>query len=138
MDNNCVFCKITKKEIGSNILYEDDDFQVILDSSPATKGHGILIPKKHFKDLFDMDIETSSKLFPLVLKVAKVMKDELKCTGFNLLQNNGSDAGQTVFHFHLHLIPRYTDDNVDFRWKTTDYEDGEAARIAEEISTKLG
>ncbi len=119
MDNNCVFCKIIKKEIGSNILYEDADFQVILDISPATKGHGILIPKKHFKDLFEMDLDTAAKLFPVVLKVAKIMKDELKCTGLNLLQNNGSDAGQTVFHFHLHLIPRYTEDGVDFRWKTT-------------------
>lgn len=138
MENSCIFCKITKKEFGSNILYEDDDFQVILDNSPATKGHGILIPKKHFKDLFEMDEETATRLFPVVLKVAKIMKEEFKCTGFNLLQNNGSDAGQTVFHFHLHLIPRYGEDSIKFIWKPTSYEDGEAERIAEEIFDRLG
>ena len=72
MEDNCIFCKITKKQIGSYILYEDDDFQVILDISPATKGHAILITKKHFKNLFEMDEATASKLFPVVLKVSEL------------------------------------------------------------------
>lgn len=137
MDNNCIFCKIIKKEIPSNILYEDDDFQVILDSSPATKGHAILLTKKHFKNLFDIDEETASKLFPVIIKVSKAMKEELACSGFNLVQNNGKDAGQTVFHFHIHLIPRYEDDGVDFTWETHDYEDGQAGQLAEGIFKKL-
>lgn len=137
MEENCVFCKIIGKQIGSSILYEDDDFQVILDSAPATKGHAILLTKKHFKNLFEMDKETATNLFPLVLKVAKVMKEELNCSGFNLLQNNGEDAGQSVFHFHLHLIPRYEKDGVDFRWLPMDYEDGEAAKIRDAINQKL-
>ncbi len=137
MDTNCIFCKIINKEIGSNILYEDDDFQVILDNSPATKGHAILITKKHYSNVFEMDSEIAGKLFPLVLKVANVMKDELNCSGFNLLQNNGKDAGQTVFHFHLHLIPRYEDDGVNFTWGRYDYADGQASEIAKKISDIL-
>ena len=137
MEKNCIFCKITRKQIGSNILYEDADFQVILDNAPATKGHAILITKKHFSNLFEMDSKTASKLFIIVVKVTKLMKEELNCSGFNLLQNNGEDAGQTVFHFHLHLIPRYENDGVDFRWKVKGYEDGEADRIAKGIFDKL-
>ena len=137
MEDNCIFCKIIKKQIVSYIIYEDEDFQVILDNSPATKGHAILLTKKHFKNLFEMDEEIAANLFPVVLKVSNMMKDELNCSGFNLVQNNGKDAGQTVFHFHLHLIPRYVNDEVDFRWKTTEYEDGEAASIAKKISNKI-
>ncbi|NLJ90380.1 MAG: HIT family protein [Clostridiales bacterium] len=137
MENNCIFCKITRKQIGSNILYEDDDFQVILDISPATKGHAILISKKHFDNLFKMDESTAAKLFPVVLKVSKIMKEELNCSGFNLVQNNGKNAGQTVFHFHLHLIPRYENDGIDFRWNTTEYAENEAASIASKIYDKI-
>ncbi len=137
MDSNCVFCKITKKKIPSKILYEDDDFQVILDGAPATKGHAILITKKHFKNLFEMDYETAGRLFPVVLKVGKVMKKELKCSGFNLVQNNGKDAGQTVFHFHLHLIPRNENDGVDFRWESKEYDDEETTKLAQDIFQKF-
>ncbi len=133
MDNNCIFCKIVKKQIGSYILYEDDEFQVILDNSPATKGHAILLTKQHFKNIFEMDEPTASKLFPVVLKVSQIMKEELNCSGFNLVQNNGKDAGQTVFHFHLHLIPRYENDGVDFRWNVTEYDDNEASSISSKI-----
>ena len=136
MEDNCIFCKITKKQIGSYILYEDDDFQVIFDNSPATKGHAILITKKHFKNLFEMDEATASKLFPVVLKVSKIMKEEFNCSGFNLVQNNGKDAGQTVFHFHLHLIPRYEKDGVDFRWSSSEFNKDEAASMANIIFNK--
>lgn len=137
MDSNCVFCKVINKEISSNILYEDEDFQVILDSGPATKGHAILLTKKHFVNLFEMDSETAGKLFPVVLKVATVLKETLNCSGFNLVQNNGEDAGQTVFHFHLHLIPRYSDDGVGFTWDSKELDKQEAAKLADNIFTRI-
>ncbi len=115
-DNNCIFCKIANGEIPSNTLYEDDDFRVILDLSPATKGHAILLPKEHYQDLFELSTETASKALVVAKKVAAAMQQVFKCDGFNLLQNNGEVAGQTIFHFHIHLIPRYTNDNVQISW----------------------
>lgn len=137
MENKCVFCRIIGNEIPSNVLYEDEDFKVILDNGPATKGHAILLPKRHFSNLFEMDNHTATKLFPVVVKVAKAMKSALSCSGLNLLQNNGEVAGQTVFHFHLHLIPRYTEDDLNFSWDTVEYKEGEEANLANMVRNKL-
>ncbi|HHX55927.1 MAG TPA: HIT family protein [Clostridiales bacterium] len=137
MDNNCVFCKIINNEIPSNVVYEDEDFKVILDNAPATRGHAILLPKKHFSNIYEMDSDTAAKVFTVARKVAKAMKEVLKCSGLNLLQNNGEVAGQTVFHFHLHFIPRYEDDGVVFRWNPSKYQEGEASDIAKEIGDSM-
>lgn len=114
--DNCIFCKIVNGVIPSTSIYEDDMFRVILDLSPATKGHALILPKAHFRNVFEMDEETASKLFVVAAKVAKAMKETLKCDGLNIVQNNEEVAGQTVFHFHLHLIPRYVDDGQDISW----------------------
>lgn len=114
--DNCIFCKIVNGVIPSTSIYEDDMFRVILDLSPATKGHALILPKAHFRNIFEMDEETASKLFVVATKVAKAMKETLKCDGLNIVQNNEEVAGQTVFHFHLHLIPRYVDDGQDISW----------------------
>ena len=111
-DNNCIFCKIISGEFSSYTLYEDDDFKVIFDISPVSDGHAILIAKNHYKNLFELDDEVASKALVVAKKVATAMREELNCDGFNLLQNNEAIAGQTIFHFHIHLIPRYKDDNV--------------------------
>ncbi|MGB8452700.1 MAG: HIT family protein [Anaerocolumna sp.] len=137
MNNNCIFCKIIGNEISSVSLYEDDDFKVIMDIAPAVKGHAVLIPKKHIANLFEMDEETASKIFVVVSKVAKAMKEELQCDGLNILQNNGEAAGQTVFHFHIHLIPRYYNDSVQITWARNSYAAGEAETIAEAISKRI-
>ncbi len=137
MSNNCIFCRIIGNEISSVSLYEDDDFKVIMDISPAVKGHAVLIPKKHFANLFEMEEETASKVFVVAAKVAKAMKEELKCDGLNLLQNNGEAAGQTVFHFHLHLIPRFHNDSVQISWNHKSYEEGEADGIAAAIRKRI-
>lgn len=137
MDNNCIFCKIIGGEIPSTVLYEDEYFRVIMDISPAAKGHAIMISKKHAADIFEMDQETASKALVVASKVAKAMKEELKCDGLNILQNNGEAAGQTVFHFHIHLIPRFKDDNVTIEWIRGSYEDGEAVTIAEAIRKRI-
>lgn len=104
---DCIFCKIINGEIPSNTIYEDDEFKVILDASPATKGHALILPKKHWEDIYEIDEEAAGRVMKLAKRLAIYMTDVLSCDGFNLLQNNHEVAGQTVFHFHMHLIPRY-------------------------------
>lgn len=123
MSDNCIFCKIAKGEIPSTSIYEDDDFKVILDLAPATPGHALIIPKKHFANLYELDDEMAAKILPLARDMAAKMTKALGCTGFNLVQNNGETAGQTVFHFHLHLIPRYGDDAVGEMWEHLEISD---------------
>jgi len=114
--DNCIFCKIAKGEIPSVTLYEDEDFRVILDIAPASKGHALIIPKEHFRDLYELDDELAKKTLVIAKKMVNGMKAVLKCEGFNILQNNEKKAGQTVFHFHMHLIPRYSGDKVKIGW----------------------
>lgn len=116
-DANCIFCKIANGEIPSKAIYEDDDFKVILDLGPATKGHALILPKEHAANLFELPDETASKVLVLAKKLGAQMIENLKADGFNLVQNNGEVAGQTVKHFHLHLIPRYEDDGQHISWK---------------------
>lgn len=106
-EKNCVFCKIISGEIPSHTIYEDDEFKVILDVSPATKGHALILPKKHYADIYEIEEETAGNAMKLAKRLASQMTKVLKCDGFNILQNNHEVAGQTVFHFHMHLIPRY-------------------------------
>lgn len=132
--SDCIFCKISGGEIPSTTLYEDDSFRVIFDLGPASKGHALILSKKHFDDVFSMDEETASKVFVVAAKVAKAMKEVLKCDGMNILQNNGTIAGQTVFHFHMHLIPRYEGDGINIGWtpKTAD------AEVLAQLSDAIG
>ena len=115
-DCNCIFCKIANGEIPSTTLYEDEDFRVILDLGPATRGHALLLPKNHFANLFELDDETAQKAILVAKKMAGKMKAALGADGFNLVQNNGEAAGQTVFHFHMHLIPRYEGEEDFLKW----------------------
>lgn len=116
-DCNCIFCKIANGEIPSTTLYEDEDFRVILDLGPATRGHALLLPKEHYANLFELDDEVAAKALVVARKIAAKMKMALGADGFNLVQNNGEAAGQTVFHFHMHLIPRYENDQAGILWK---------------------
>ena len=109
-DSNCIFCKIIAGEIPSRTIYEDEEFKVILDISPASKGHALLVSKEHYTDLFHIDEEVAARAMKLAKKVGTYMMEKLGCDGLNLLQNNNEAAGQTIFHFHMHLIPRYKDD----------------------------
>lgn len=114
---DCIFCKIANGEISSATLYEDEDFRVILDLNPASKGHALILPKNHADNLYALPEEAASKVLVLAKNMALKMKKALNCDGLNLVQNNGEIAGQTVFHFHMHLIPRYEGDNVKVGWK---------------------
>lgn len=116
-NNDCIFCKIANGEIPSRTIYEDGDFRIILDLVPATRGHALLLPKSHYADLFELPENLAGKAMMLAKKTAAVMRNKLSCDGFNLVQNNGESAGQTIFHFHLHLIPRYKDDGQNILWK---------------------
>lgn len=124
-DCSCIFCKIANGEIPSTTLYEDEDFRVILDMGPATRGHALLLPKEHYANLFELDDSLASKALVTAKRVAGRMKAALNADGFNLVQNNGETAGQTVFHFHMHLIPRYENDQAGISWEpgTTTPED---------------
>ena len=115
--DDCIFCKLANGDIPTNTIYEDDDFRVFLDASPATKGHCLIVPKEHFDNLADLDDTVAAKVLPLAKKIMKLLSDKLGWDGFNLVQNNGEVAGQTVFHFHMHLIPRYKNDGQDINWK---------------------
>ena len=97
-DSNCIFCKIANGEIPSSAIYEDEDFRVILDLGPAAKGHALILPKEHFKDVCELDAAIAAKVLPLGAKIGAAMMKGLGCAGFNLVQNNGEAAGQTVFH----------------------------------------
>lgn len=107
---DCIFCKIANGDISSKTLYEDEMFRVILDLAPATKGHALILPKNHAANLYELPDDDASKVLVLAKKMATKMTEALGCDGFNLMQNNGEVAGQTVFHFHMHLIPRYIND----------------------------
>lgn len=116
-DDNCIFCKLANGEIPTATLYEDEDFRVILDASPAAKGHALILPKQHYANLYELDDSVASKVLVLAKKMITKMTDILGCDGYNIVQNNGEAAGQTVFHFHMHLIPRYEGDGVGLTWK---------------------
>lgn len=136
-DSNCIFCKIAAGEIPSETIYEDESFRVILDISPASQGHAIILPKNHAKNIFELSEEDASQIFLVAAKVAKAMKEELDCDGLNILQNNGEIAGQTVFHLHVHLIPRYKDDQVTITWKQGVPTKEELSSLAAAISSRL-
>ena len=114
--DNCIFCKIAAGDIPSATIYEDNDFRVILDIEPASKGHALILPKEHYANLYELSDDLVAKALIVAKKVITKMTSILGCDGYNVVQNNGEAAGQTVFHFHIHLIPRYKDDNVNIGW----------------------
>ena len=132
-DENCIFCKIANGEIPSRTLYEDDDFRVIMDLAPATKGHSLILPKDHYKNVYEIADDTAAKVLPLAKKMATLMTEKLGADGFNIVQNNNEVAGQTVFHFHVHLIPRYNDDNQSLVMKPQEMTDVQLDEIRDTI-----
>ncbi|MGN0335286.1 MAG: HIT family protein [Lachnospiraceae bacterium] len=115
-DENCIFCKIINGEIPSTRLYEDEDFVIMLDIGPASPGHALLIPKEHYANLYEMPEELLKKAILLAGKWGEKLQKVMGADGLNLVQNNGVAAGQTVYHFHMHLIPRYNGDGVGELW----------------------
>ena len=116
-DSNCIFCKIANGEIPSGTIEENDMFKVVLDVGPATKGHALILPKDHYTNLYDLPEDVAAEVYKKAKKIALKMKEKLGCDGVNIVQNNEEAAGQTVFHFHMHVIPRYKDDGQVIGWK---------------------
>lgn len=133
----CIFCKIAAGEIPSATLYEDEEFRVILDLGPAAKGHALILPKAHYANLYEIPEETAAKAMKLAKKMAEAMTKALNCDGFNLVQNNGEVAGQTVFHFHMHLIPRYKGDGAGITWTPGQLTDDVRDEIVEKVHAAL-
>ncbi len=132
--DDCIFCKIAAGEIPSRKIYEDNDLIAIMDLSPTSKGHSLIIPKEHYTNIYDIDEEIAGKVMKTAKKLATKMTVALNCDGFNLLQNNGETAGQTMFHFHMHLIPRYKDaDNNMLKFTSVSFSDEEMDAIRDQI-----
>ena len=134
MKDDCIFCKLANGVFTTRSIYEDDEFNVILDLEPATKGHALILPKAHADDLYELPEETAGKVFVLAKKLAQKMTNKLECDGFNIVQNNGTVAGQTIFHFHLHLIPRYKEDAQQIEWNKTEPSAEELDAVKELLS----
>lgn len=130
---NCIFCKIANGEIPSATLYEDGDFRVILDLGPASKGHALILPKTHAENLYALPDELAGKAMILAKKMGARLTEALECDGLNVVQNNGEAAGQTVLHFHMHLIPRKKGDGVGVSWTPGRLTD----EVKEEILSKV-
>ena len=132
-DSNCIFCKLANGDFPTNSIYEDEKFNVILDNGPATKGHCLILPKEHYKNLYELPEDVASDAMKLAKKLSKELTERLHADGLNLVQNNGEAAGQTVMHFHLHLIPRYKDDSQNILWKPTTPSDEELKNLCEKL-----
>lgn len=135
-DQNCIFCKIIDGQIPSTIVYEDERFRAILDVSPAARGHVIILPKKHAPNIFELPDEDASEIMVVAKKIATAIQKTYNCPGVNILQNNGEAAGQTVFHLHVHVIPRFEEDTVNIGWKQGDMP-SDLQEIAQEIKNNL-
>ena len=139
-EQDCIFCKIVNGEIPSAKVYEDEDVFAFLDISQVTKGHTLIIPKKHAENIYETDEELASQLFARVPKIANAIKKVYNPVGINILNNNGAAAGQSVFHIHIHIIPRYDEtDGFDSKWLThnDDYSSDDLANIAQSIAKEI-
>ena len=134
---DCIFCKIANGEIPAATLYEDEDFRVILDLGPASKGHSLILPKTHAANMYELPDETAGKAMILAKKMAGKLTDALNCDGFNIVQNNGEIAGQTVNHFHLHLIPRYEGDGLNLNWPQQEISAEQLEEIRQSIKKSI-
>ena len=120
MKDDCIFCKLANGVFPTNSIYEDDTFNVILDVGPATKGHALILPKEHYDNLYELPDETAGKAMILAKKLGGEIVKRLNADGLNVVQNNGETAGQTVMHYHLHLIPRYKNDGQHILWQPSE------------------
>ena len=129
---DCIFCKIINKEINGYIIDENDDAICFLDVNPISRGHCLVVPKKHYKDIFNIDQKSLKGIIELAQKVSNMIIANLGATGVNLLNANGKDAQQSVFHFHVHIVPRFSDDELD-TWPKSDYKEKSLSEVFNRI-----
>lgn len=130
----CIFCKIVNGEIPCYKVYEDDHFLAFLDISQATRGHTLVIPKKHISNIFELDEEYARNMMNVIAKTAKILQNKLGITSVNLLNNSGKLAGQTVDHFHVHIIPRYQNDDCKFDFTEHEFNAENLQKLYETIN----
>ncbi|MEM3373235.1 MAG: HIT family protein [Candidatus Anstonellales archaeon] len=137
--NDCIFCKIANNQIPSATVYEDDEVIAFLDIAPLTRGHTLVIPKKHYSNIHEIPYNELESLIRRVKLLSDSIKTSLNADGINIFQNNGVAAGQIVFHIHFHVVPRYKGDHLEMaNWKRVNYDsDEEKKMIVEKIKKKL-
>ncbi|MFA9557213.1 HIT family protein [Evansella sp. AB-rgal1] len=138
--DDCIFCKIVNGDIPASKVYEDDKVLAFLDLSQVTKGHTLVIPKVHEENVYELSEESAKAVFSVVPKIANALKQAFSPVGMNLLNNNGKEAGQSVFHYHVHLLPRYgKGDGYGAVWHdhSNKYTSEDLQSIATEITSKL-
>lgn len=137
---DCIFCKIVRKEIPSYNIYEDKEVLAFLDINPLTKGHCLVVPKDHYESLFDIEENTLQRVISATKNISAKIKKSLKTDGINFISNNGQIAGQKVPHFHLHIVPRYKNDqlvmNEVWHSREKNMSREELKKTAEEITFK--
>lgn len=133
----CIFCKIAEGEIPSYKIYEDDVCLAFLDLSQANLGHTLVIPKQHFSNILELDEKTASHIFNIVTKLTKAISKSLNYSNFNILNNCGSEAGQTVHHFHIHIIPRKNGDNINIELSNNELEKQQFIDLANKIKESI-
>jgi histidine triad (HIT) family protein len=130
---DCIFCKVLSGEIPSERIYEDDHAIAVMDINPWTRGHAVVFPRKHAENLFEIEDGELERVAVAAKRVATKMRDTLDCDGINLLQSNGRAAWQTIFHLHIHVIPRYDDDPLQLPVRPEPATPEELAEVAKEI-----
>ncbi|MBI2355843.1 MAG: HIT family protein [Candidatus Doudnabacteria bacterium] len=136
MSEQCIFCKIVNKEIPAEIVYEDDSVVAFLDIRPVSKGHTLVVPKKHSNDFLSTEDDVLEALIPEIKKIGAAVMKAVGAHGMNISTNHGAAAGQVVFHLHFHLIPRFSNDNL-MPWPHGDSEPKNRQELAEEIKKLL-
>ncbi|NQU98924.1 HIT family protein [Candidatus Woesearchaeota archaeon] len=130
--DDCIFCKIVKGDIPSTKVYEDDEFYAFLDLHPINKGHALVVPKHHCRNLLDFPKSEETDLMEVLKKVANAVVKGTNADGFNIGMNNEKAAGQIIMHAHFHIIPRFSDDGLS-SWPDKEYEEGEMDKVKDEI-----
>lgn len=134
---DCIFCKIAAGQIPSTTVYETEALRVIADISPANLGHLLILPKTHAADFTELEEETALQVMSAARLVVRAMKKGIAPDGINVVQNNGEAAGQTVRHYHMHIIPRYTGDTVQVTWKQLELPMEEIQKAAQAVQKAL-
>ena len=134
---DCIFCSIVAGDIPAAKVYEDEDVLAFMDIAPANPGHTLVIPKQHYRNIYDMPAEVGSKIMQVAIPLANAIRTALNPDGLNLFQSNEAAGFQTVFHFHLHLIPRWEDDPLRLPWRPSEGDMAEIGNIAAKIREAL-
>jgi histidine triad (HIT) family protein len=130
---DCIFCKVLSGDIPGERVYEDEHTMAVMDINPWTRGHIVVFPRKHAENLFKIEDGELEHVALAAKRVATMVRDSLDCDGVNLLQSNGRAAWQTIFHLHVHVIPRYDDDPLQLPVRPQPAEPDELAAVAKEI-----